>query len=301
MAISSQIFKSSVSKGIHFAIKNLKLNFEINSNYLNNLAFHNTIHTQEVINITEFLLLQVKALNPNLVSEKDILLAQLAAAFHDVVQEWKSDEVQADKFKKIMRIRYVPGFIENERKSAMKAEEFMRGENSLQAKEVFAENDIKLVKEAINATFSFFDSKEKTFVRPNMVRSTSIVARCVALADLNKSGLDPAGSFSDGDNYFKEINLDILMELKNGEIPSRKMRKFIMDRIISWSEGQISFIEGRDRLLTEELKGAPDELMQVIKNTFTETKMSKSFAQEMLERRLKLNYDDLMKDLGYTI
>jgi hypothetical protein len=301
MASSLQPLSQAVTQGILVAFEKIRNSFERNPIFLNNLTFHNTIHTQEVIAVSERLLVLLYREGYSKIGEREILLAKLAAAFHDIIQDWKSLKVLDRGIEKEIRIRYEPGVIENEVKSADEAELFMRLYNRNQQLEIFSENDIELVRECIEATLAVYDLKRKTYNRPNITSTTSPVARIVAFADLHKTLLDPAGSFNDGDKFFHETNIDMELAFHKKITLDEVHKKFFKRRVVEWAENQASFVTGRAEEIVRELEGAPDELKSIIFSSFTKKDESIAYADQKATLRQGMSFEECLRDAGYPI
>ncbi len=258
-----------------------------------NLDFHNIQHTEDVIRRTESVLRAIQRVTVHVVSEKDIALGRLAAAFHDVVQEWKEQEVQG----KTLRQRFIG---KNEEASASEAIAFLDQEMGGSESQNFSEEDFEIVAEAIRGTVPGFSMEKKTVIQPNITEQSSLVARALALADIGTAGMDGAENFlREGDALFREENLDIMRSLRNQEELSNEVKEGYRNRMIAWSKFQPIFAKGRQELLDEELRGLPlgaDVAIKKLFNTFDE---SISASARRGEEREKMSFDELALDMGF--
>jgi hypothetical protein len=258
-----------------------------------NLDFHNIQHTEDVIRRTENILRAIQRVTVHVVSEKDIALGRLAAAFHDVVQEWKEQEAQG----KTLRQRFIG---KNEEASADEAIAFLDREASGQADQGLSEEDFEIVAEAIRGTVPGFSMEKKTVIQPNITEQSSLVARALALADIGTAGMDGAENFlREGDALFREENLDIMRALRNQEELSNEVKEGYRNRMIAWSKFQPIFAKGRQELLDEELRGLPlgaDVAIKKLFNTFDE---SISASARRGEERESMSFDELALDMGF--
>ena len=260
----------------------------------NELAFHNAEHTKSVMRRTESILRAIKKVTLYRVTEKDIKLARLVAAFHDAVQESK----EQDKDGRLMRQR-ATGI--NEEKSADEAIDFLDQEMKYSEETEFSEEDFGVVKEAINGTVPGFDVEKKTVIQPNVTESSSLIARALALADLGTAGMDGAEAFlREGDALFLEENLDIMRALRNEQELSDEMKEVYRKRIIEWSKFQPTFAAGRRDLLDEELRGMPPGADVAIKKLFNKFDESISAAEKRAKERETMSFDELVVDMGFS-
>jgi len=235
--------------------------FEIISNYENQLPYHNTNHTQNVLERS------LKIAEVFSISNKDRFLLQIAALFHDVIQFYEEKEVEIDvspeeKIKTLKLFRQVG---QNEEESAKKAENFMNRYGNL-----FSQEDIKRVRRAILATIPDFHEEEKTVYQPRLYEEIQLgfvdpVILCLALADLGGVGML---SFDE----FKKENLRLFLEefpevkrLLLSESLSDEDEKKIVKLFKYWLNLQLSFIQGRKKLFYQEIEHLPDE----VKNKLT--------------------------------
>jgi len=188
------------------SLEKIKGNFENPESARENLAFHNSVHTERIIERTGLIIDAIKEANPELVSEKTKVLGTISAAFHDTVQGWEEKNAKDGDFAKTTIGRFVG---QNEKASADLGAEFMDKSNKESNMEIFSEDDKKILREAIEATVPGFDPK-KGVIQPNLNENSSIVARALALADLGGAGMaGPEIFLEEGDVLFKEENLDI--------------------------------------------------------------------------------------------
>jgi hypothetical protein len=148
------------------------------------LEYHDSEHTEHVAAGTEKV---ITALQGN---EREQLLGKIAAAFHDYIQKWR----EKDERGIIVRER-LSG--DNERESADAAETWMRSQNEM-AEGKFTEEDIAMVREAIEATKPGWDSKYGTAFQPGLTPESSKVTRGLLYSDLGAAGMSPERYAGDG-------------------------------------------------------------------------------------------------------
>lgn len=259
----------------------------------NKLAFHNAEHTKGVMRRTESILRAIQKVTVHRVTEKDIVLGRLAAAFHDVVQ----DSEEQDKDGKLTRRRFTG---RNEKESADEAIAFLEWEMKNLEGSGFSEEDFAVIEDAIRGTVPEFSVEKKTIIQPNVTEQSILISRAVALADLGTAGMDGAEAFlREGDALFREENLDIMRALENQQELSDETKETYRKRMIEWSRFQPTFAAGRRDLLDEELRGMPPGADVAIKKLFNTFDESIAEATKRAEAREAMSFDELVVDMGF--
>lgn len=291
-------FEKAIENGIYDALMRVSERFEHAENPLDNLAFHNTEHTGEVMRRAR-LLLEAMGADGRLTK-----LGELIAANHDTVQAY--EVVEREDGAKI-RKRFIE---KNENASAEEAVEYMRANPS-----IFDDEDIEIVQEAIQATIPLYDVEHKTVKQPRLLDSigsallqdrpmtrSELVMRAIALADLGTAGMDEPDAFvEDGNKIFCEDNIDIALALEHPETLSDTQKNFFKKRMLSWSAGQIDFAQGRKALLDKELEGLPEETERAVNALFTYFDLNIQRAQSKVDIRKTMSFEELARDFGYEI
>lgn len=292
-------FEESIGKGIHDALELIKRKFESGDDERENMPFHNSHHTKDVIRRTYSILSAIQKANPELITEHEILLGKMAAVYHDVVQNWKENKINEGGFAKILRQRFTK---RNELDSAELAVEFMNDANAEGNGEIFMAEDENIVREAIKATIPDYDPRTNTVIQPKLDKDSLVVERAVALADLGTAGMDGAVAFcKEGDALFREENLDILDSAKKSDELSDAQKDYYRKRMLAWSEFQPLFAEGRKTLLNSELEGLPEESREAVKLSFDKFDESTKAAKDRATRREKMTFEELLADMGYSV
>ncbi len=264
----------------------------------NELAFHGVAHTEGVIRRTEAILRAMQPLGVHAVTEKDILLAKIAAAFHDVVQKWEPE----DRKGALIRKRKTEV---NEQASADEAIAFLKQEMETSGEKYFTEEDLEIIREAIQTTVPGLDMDKMTVIQPKMhtpkiSERSRRISKALALADLGTAGMDGAAAFlQDGDTLFREENLDIARALRNQEELSDEVKEAYRKRMFDWSVGQPIFANWRRNLLDEDLEGVTPEMAASIKLLFNTFDESISASKERAEKREGMSFDELALDMGF--
>ena len=68
---------------------------------------------------------------------------------------------------------------------------------------------------------------------------------------------------------------------------------------MQWNEAQIGFAEGRSKQLPEELKGLSENAKKNVIALFGKFKTSINEATRIAEEREKMNFENLLIDMGY--
>lgn len=209
------------------------------------MHYHNTVHTQGVIDKS---LAIGEALG---MTERELLLTNIAAAFHDTVQEWVA--VPKDNGA-VNRVRHAGA---NEIASAKEAMDCIAALGA-----PFTPEEKGVIGAAILATIPGWGVPYSTVIQPFLKPDSHKVVRAVALADLGSSGMDPETFLTDGPTLFAEENLDVMeaVEAANtaGDIPADKQEAY-RARYIGWLKIQPGFARGRQRYFAEVESATVDE------------------------------------------
>jgi hypothetical protein len=130
-------------------------------------------------------------------TDRQLLLTVIAAAFHDSVQRWMAVEGEGG----VVTRKRLTG--RDEVASAAEAVEAMAGLNVR-----FSPDECGIVASAIIGTIPGWDGEFSTVCQPFLIEHP--VIRAVALADLGSAGMDPIMYRRDGPALFAEENLDLM-------------------------------------------------------------------------------------------
>lgn len=288
-------FEDFVNTGIKTAKSIIKDRFENSPIEYNNLSFHNVIHTENEIRRTELILKTIQHVDERLVSERMIQLGRLAAGFHDVVQDWSENSVEDGRFTKVMRKRHL-GY--NEQKSAAEALDYMKRVNNEQRQEIFTQEDMEIVLEAIMATVPKY--KGGTVIQPNLGPKSSLVARAVALADIGGAGMDGFEVFNfEGNALFREENLDIVDALQNPHGITPEQEAYFKARMLNYTKGQILFARKRRTALRYETAALPDPVQEAVRELFIRFTESIRGQRELYKARQTMTFPALISSVGF--
>ncbi len=282
-----------VSEAMEYARERVRDSFNSPELEDDELDFHSLVHTDDVIRRVTKILETMAEVAPDLVRIEDFHRARIAAAFHDLIQKWKEKSVDG----KIIRDRDRGN---NELASSDGAIDFLKTLNYKNNQEIFTEEDLEGVREAIMVTIPDWNPSLKTVIQRNLSADSSIVTYALALADINSAGIDGGNKFIlDGDLLFLEENLDIKRKMKNPESLLDNEKSSIKDRIMKWGEGQIKFAEGRKIAFVEEIKNLPEKLQEALLSLFNKFDESIAMEKDETVKREKMSFDELMHALGY--
>lgn len=299
------VFEAAVTKGIELALVNIRRRFQDTGDPDleaakapdANLEFHNEIHTQEVKERTR------KILEAMGVSERRVRLGELLAAYHDTIQGFQEKKRERDGA--MMRDRFIS---KNEEASAEELITYMKS-----YPKAFDDEEIGMVLSGIQHTVPDWDIPNKTVKQPNFLdsikeargqqlnsNSPELVKRALALADLGTAGMDgPEKYIPEGNKIFREENLDFPRLLND-----HTQRAFLTKRMLDWSQAQVDFAKGRQKLLDDELKGLEPQMTERVRGLFSQFDDSIKAAQVQLEERQEMEkmemFEQLAKSFGYT-
>ncbi|MFZ2501030.1 MAG: hypothetical protein WAW90_03570 [Minisyncoccia bacterium] len=278
---SGEAFRQTVEAGIREALDIIRDRFEHAENPLDNLAFHNTRHTEGVIERMKMILVALQA------EERVALLGELVAAYHDIVQKY--DVVDG------MRKRNIGA---NEQESDAELFAYMQARQ-----QVFSKEDVMIVNETIEeATTPDWNVTNKTVFQPNQSRYSGDIARALAFADLGTAGMEePDAYIVDGNNLFREENIDIADALQNPDLLTDTQRESFTKRMLAWTSSQPSFAEGRKNLLDVELGSLPEEKAKAVKELFLHFDRNIRRAEQNVTHREKMSFEELAQDFGYKV
>lgn len=194
----------------------------------NQLPYHGIEHSEGVVRRA---LLVAEALGA---TEHEKRLIEVAAAFHDTVQEWEESKLDNGVVKRKRLLE------KNEDESAREALAWMA-----QYPGQFSAEDQETVRKAVIATVPSFDVALKTVVQPNHDVEADNVSRAVALADLGTAGMEPEVFAKEGTQLFAEENLDIVRAIRSGESIPSDVQQSYLKRYQDWMDFQVTFADGR--------------------------------------------------------
>lgn len=288
-------FDKFIDTGVEKSLKQIRSNYEDRKNPLENLAFHNSLHTKTIMRRVDKILEVLGA------DSRTRSNGKLYAGFHDPVQNWKAATTKEGY------IRRDRAPFPNEEDSFKMARDYMRGVNVKEEEKIFAEEDIALSEEAIMATKASgpgsWDPERQTIVQPNLNERSSLTARALALADIGGAGMDGGAQYVfEGSTLFREENLDILEALSDAEKSETltdEQKENFKKRMLAWSNFQPVFAEGRKARFEIEIGGLPEEAKEALRKLFNKFDESINAAKKKAEERKLMTFEELAGDFGY--
>lgn len=275
------------------------------------LDYHKIQHTETVIRRTEVLLkIFEQAGIP--VSNRNVGLARIAAAWHDVVQD-----AEIGTSKEGLQIRqkldaFEPGG--NEYESAEAAARHMQSYND-EEQEIFSEDDIEHVNNMIQGT-RVIRNEDGRFTQ-DVTSGSSTETIALAMADLGTVLMDaPGAQLIELDSLIREDEIEITRAARDGTIDSLPpdVQSTYHNRLIHRLESQTQFIEDRKQdfiRYTDELKNRSlivlesgerhplDIEFETVGISVTNYDASREFMNEVIARREQMPLDDLLNDMQF--
>jgi len=299
-----QSLESRVDEGIEQALAIVKARYEDSPNPDDVLEFHNRAHTNDVVRRAHVILEMIADSDPQSVSERDLQRGRIAAAFHDVWQEYDitpDPDLDGSRTRVIRKKRSGS----NETKSADEAISFMRESNEREGA-VFTNDDEVVVREAIMATVADYDPELRTAYQKNLRPESGVVAHALALADLAGAGMDgPDQFFKEGAAFFREDNMDVsraMRALRGGEPMSDDDKAYYGERMRAWFALQVDFARGRRDRFMKELEGLPAAASQRLSEAlFARFDSSIEAAEKRAEDVQGMSFEDRARLMGYEL
>ncbi len=283
--------------GIDRAMAHLVASFEGEGR--DRLYYHDTVHTGGGMSCTEEILIAMREGGED-VTDEDIEVGKLGYAYHDIVQDWDTEERKLDDGSvAIMRKRHAG---ENERQSAKMLRAYID-----EANERFAEPVIDTIRAdaaelGILATIASFDGKT-TYQEAITEAKKPLhpITRAMALADLGEAGM---GGFLEhlhsADALFREENMDVTETLFLGEELSEDQQISYRQRMLDWTHRQKAFAEGRRDLLDAELAGLTPDAQEHVRALFSRFEETIDGMDERATEREEMSFAELIRDMGYS-
>ena len=265
------------------------------------LDFHTSFHTEDIIRRTKTILETIKEVCPELVDKTAVEDGEIAAAFHDIVQEWEAETILSGNGNgldfKIIRKRESG---KNELASVRIALNFLDRLEEETGGKLFSAKSREHITEAILATVPSFE--DGTVVQKNITEQSSPVARALALADIGAAGMDGPEAFNTaGDALFREDNIDITKAVAERELLSERTKTYFASRMKNWTLDQIAFAEGRKKLFEIEIAPLPKPAQDAVRAVFSKFEKTIESAKAYAEKRAPMSFKELIIDFGYSV
>lgn len=286
--------------------------------------YHNTLHTETVIQDTILILVTIHRQrgtpkdDPTLL--EDVFVGMMEAAWHDVVQDYQKEDVelnQGGKAKKRTRKAQMKfgshgEYITNEHKSAVELNEYIRDQQvsglSKRTQNLIRPRAIITDIETTIPTFGKYPGSETmTVYQGNLNEHSSLTAKALAFADLASSGwMNSIMYMEDSRRNLREEDLDIYaMVYDDHHIDTTEQTNIIL-RIRAFFAREIAFIEGRYLAFQNEvhLFGADEDAVRDLYPNFASRSNIDRFIQQVSQdqqRLLQLPFRLLMQNIGYEM
>ena len=249
------------------------------------LQYHDTVHTYGVRERAVAIALAIG------LPDREVVLTDIAAAFHDTVQAWHP----VDKGNGIIIRQRHAG--QNEVTSAQEAVNAMSGPF---APFTFLCEEYGIVASAIIATIPAWSVEHGTVIQPFLTPCSHPVARAVALADIGSPGMDSAGFAKDAPALFAEEQLDVIATLAKADraddIDEATQEQY-RSRYINWLKSQHGFACGRRALLGKELEGLSADARIFVSALFSHFDESIEAAEVAHRRAQTMDFVPLMRQI----
>lgn len=248
------------------------------------LFYHDTFHTHGV---RERVFKIARAMG---LSDRHLMLTDIAAAFHDSVQAWRPVKKGNGV---IIRQRHAGT---NEVASTQEAVDAMSNSDI-----EFTPEEYGIVASAVIATIPSWSVEHGTVVQPFLTACSHPVARAVALADLGAAGMDTACFVRDWKTLFAEEQLDImaiLPKIARASDIGAAIQEEYRARYVAWLKSQAPFARGRRALLNHELEGIADtDARQHVRALFSHFGESIAAAKEAHTQAQTIGFVPLMRQV----
>lgn len=282
---------SVVQTGIEQAKRIIKESFDKTDDpeSENNLPFHNESHSDGVARDAKAVLSILR--EADLVEEGDEVLGELAAWYHDTVQNFTNVDGK--------RVRDLGN---NEQASANLLTAYMKDHPS-----EFTLEDQQKAEAGIMATEPFFDILDFTVHQPNIEKESTWFAKAIAMADLGTVGCDTDAFISGGLSLFREENLDITGVINSDtQVVSAEQEALFVDRMKKHLQSQVSFATSQEKRFNDfffaPLENGDEKSKQAalkLRTFYSHFQDSATRARENVSATAGANFIELANHFGY--
>ena len=296
-------FRFAVIDGIRFALH------KISDDYDGVLEYHDSEHFTDVVTGAVKIITFMHTRFPREIPERDIWLVALAAAGHDIEEEFDGhiirsefqDQADAASNEEIdfndpklfePRILWTGS---NEINSADEIVGFMVTRNLSAGREIFTGEDIERVLTAIRRTVpEIIEGSNYKTVRQDTARADAM-ALAMLWADANSAGYSPDRFLRDGDRLWVEKVPLVGRLLRNLGSTALEAR----ERTLDWYEAQVAFARGRAIVTAIDIDESdlPDPIKNFMRTFFSKFHDSTAAAQRQVDRMRVMGYGVLADSL----
>ncbi len=284
---NNQLFGACIQKGIDIALDAIRQKYEDPLKIDDLLPYHNSYHARDVMRRVMIILAAIRKTDPSLVTDRDIQLCRLAAAFHCTVQKSRFEFNRGEDWLTIKRKKMAD---ENSRESADRAINFMIEANTQALKDVggpvFSREDMLIVKEGIETIVGEINPNQKP----------SVLFGALVLADQGTAAIDgPELFLKECDAIFREDNVDFYGAVLKLPILSKSTREELRERVIEWMKSRIEFVLSFRRTIFD-IRPYHNERDLII---FRQCSASANALESKLDERRSMTFEQLIRDMGY--
>lgn len=233
---TNEIFRGSVLIGGMEAQSVMEQRYEDNVDPLYIYQFHDKNHPKLVKARARRTMEYMQDHAPRLVDPKDIVLSELICDYHDIWIDFKLNHIPDGPFVKVLMSRFIG---ENERWSADELVNFMAQENTFVEQPVYLPDDFVKARTGIMITVPRFEPTlygQPTIIQPNLTEDSTLLDLAIAGGDLESAARDPKQFKKDGDDLFREENIDVWAALADPSPISQAKMAYFRERILDWSK-----------------------------------------------------------------
>jgi hypothetical protein len=274
------------------------------------LNYHNRQHTRDVVKNAREILQAIRDGGMD-VSDRDMILVEIAAASHDLIQQYRAVETPATlKSQKDgetiertraarVRSKLTKEESTNETDSAnlmIKWVREMEVEDGVHPFTYLTEAEGEDIKASVEATVPGFDPRRNTVIQPNLTKESSPMTHAIAMADLSSAGRDPVRYLTEGDEVFVEDTLD--MRGLDPSALSQDEKDWYRSRIVAATKSKANFALGRKVIFERDIGGLSTAAKKNLRKMFRfETTVRESM--KLARKREKMDFDELYKAVGF--
>lgn len=303
-----RITRETAARLAQRAIDRIRENFD-KSEGPDRLPYHGVRHTEGVRLRTRKILEALAGEDGVNVSERDFLVADLAAAAHDLVQEWNVLDASGarETVEAWRENRQVPGEVTrnrfrrtNEQASGAMMASWIEAEEEERGERAFTLEERGVLLRAIMATYPEFLRDRGTVWQPNLARDHHPVTFAVAMADLGEAGMseDPQDYLDAGDAEFIEARAIDMLEIDTTNL-NNKQRAHYRARMLGWTALQPVFARGQRDMFAEKIAWLPEGAMLRVSELFRYFDNTIDAATARIAARKAMTFKKLYADMGF--
>ena len=263
------------------------------------LLYHDRSHTEGVMirarTILGIIDESLRKSGDHGVSQSTFRMTDLAAAFHDIVQNGHIEKNANGLSTRVRKLGDAEAY------SAHAFERFMRETNFKYKASIFTEDEIREGREAIQGT-AFTINNGTVHQRAFEKEKPSLVAIAVALADLGVVGEDPPAALKDQWRLFLEQNITIAQDILSGKKIPEDQAVLYKKEVLGWLGTQLPFIKGRKENFERELSYVPTAAQESTRKYFGKFDEAIELMKHTIASCNALSFDEIVRfQMGATL